>query len=306
MTTKTHSPWSTTPIKRCTWFRRSSSPSSARGSSGAITDDTSHQLFPSERRDWLVERLLDPDASTNVDPRFALFGLWALSHLDEANGDLHPLGLTVGTNTLAYTVPGHLALRTGFDHDRFVDRIGETLTKVLADPADFVEVQSDYRMVINGYRRDYFVVPVVPVVIMLAARYQPRWLFRRSVGRILERVAEAASGNSCDHLPYQLSVGTNGVVFMSYLLSASCAVRRSMGEMKTLRRAAHWLPAVTYQDNIGGVSISALILLLGGPGAYLVVKDHKTALGIWIGAWLGFVFNILVFPLNNRLWRRGR
>ena len=161
-------------------------------------------------------------------------------------------------------------------------------------------------MVINGYRRDYFVVPVVPVVIMLAARYQPRWLFRRSVGRILERVAEAASGNSCDHLPYQLSVGTNGVVFMSYLLSASCAVRRSMGEMKTLRRAAHWLPAVTYQDNIGGVSISALILLLGGPGAYLVVKDHKTALGIWIGAWLGFVFNILVFPLNNRLWRRGR
>lgn len=272
-------------------------------SSEIVGDDTARQLFPSERRDWLVQLLLDRDKSKSVDPRFALFGLWALSHLDDTRADLHPLGLAFGTKGLPYTVLPHLAFGPGFDHDRFVDRIGEALTEVLADPARLVEVQSDYRMVIRDYRRDYFAVPVVPLVVMLSARYHPRWLFRRSVGQIFKRVTGAVSANSCDDIPYQLSAGSNGVVFTSYLLTASCAARGSMLKMRGPRRLAQWLPAVTFQDNIGGVGLALLLLLLGGPGAYLAVHHHDTALGIWIGAWIGLVFNILVVPLNKRLWR---
>ena len=272
-------------------------------SSGIVDDETARQLFPSERRDWLAKLLLDRARSSSIDPRFVLFGLWALSHLDDTKPDLHPLRVTFGPSALPYTPLQHLTPGTDFDPKRFVARIDEALTEVLADPARLVEVQSDYRMVISGYRRDYFAVPVVPLVIMLAARYQPRWLFRRSVGQIFERVTDAASATSCDDIPYQLSAGSNGVVFTSYLLAASCTARRSMVDMKGPHRLGQWLPAVTYQDNMGRVGVAALLVLLAGPGAYLVVQHHAAALGIWIGAWIGLVFSILVVPLNGRLWR---
>jgi hypothetical protein len=264
-------------------------------------------LFPTERRDWLVQVLLNDNEPSQPDERFALFGLWALSHLDEHAPTLNPLALSTGDNVLQFTVPTHLRLGPGFDWDAYVERIDVYLGEVFADSLRLVEVQSDYRLVIaQTYRRDYFAVPVAPVALSLSARYHPNWLFRRAAGRVSARATAAVSNNSCAPIPYQLSAGTNGVVFMSYLLSASCAMHRAMGDMSGWQRVRHWLPAATYRDNPLAFAIVLLLLLLAGPGAYFIVESRETAFGVWIGAWLGFVLNIGVAPINNRLWRADR
>jgi hypothetical protein len=265
---------------------------------GVMSGSVASDLFSTAQRDWLVEMSMGPPA-TQLDPRFRLFILWALSHLDSAT-QLNPLSLRVGEADRRYALPPDLKLGSGFDEDHFKSHVGATLGEVVEDRLLLTEVQSDYRLTVGEYRRDYFAVPVVPAALMLAARYHPRWLFRESMGRVLAGATDAAHGSRI--FPYQLPATDNGVVYCSYLLGGVCAVDGSLASLEIRERIGHWLPARTVQDHPGGVVVALFVLILAGPVALLAVKGHDTAVGVWIGAMLGLAFAVLVEPLNRLIW----
>lgn len=185
--------------------------------SGAIDDE--HLAAVCTRMDEENLEAVLRDKGCCSDDRYRLYALWALAQLDGP-----------------------------WQHRKkwLAAEIAETCSRLLKADMGLVDVHSPYQVFFNTrsagekYRDDYYVIPVMPIMVELLARYRPSRLFRPGVIRILRSWTDVAAARSKDgqlgRLPGQSGTYNGTVNALYYHEAALTAARAIRGKQK-----AGWL-----------------------------------------------------------------
>lgn len=217
------------------------------------------------------------DRQALSDDRYRAFGLWALSQLPTPS-DGKPLAFGMDSGSKKW----------------LVTEARNTCRRLLAGATSLVDVHSPYqvyfsqRTVGEKYHDDYFVVPVMPVVVDLIARYRPMWLFRPTLRSVLNEWIRCTTtrdeSGSVRTLPFQ--VGTaNGTVNSLYYVEAA---RAAAARIREFVRVAPLLNA------IGHLRDRWQLILGIGAGAGVVMLLRVGNLGTnWVNLGLGVLGSII-------------
>jgi hypothetical protein len=237
-----------------------------------------HGLLPDEERlrnlcpaaevALFTKTLREPPVE--LDGRFRLFGLWALSHLDGSRDAGHH-----GEGRL----PELLELQ-GETQGWLPTAVHETATSLMDRSISLVDSWQPYSTYmgpqpggalggsnadvteddLSDYREDVMVVPVVPVLLDLLSTYDRASLCRKTTMLIVRTSLEApASGAQARAKPYQLG-NRDGVVNLSYWQEAYVAAARAAETMAAERvKRGLWLMKATTRDNGRRATLATLV-----------------------------------------------
>jgi hypothetical protein len=204
-------------LVRCSWC-------------GLVTDDDFADLWSLEDTRflfrWTKEVLADPRRG---EFRVALFAGWALSHLDPHCFGTNAVEQGRRLRNLHVEPPddwhtSQLQRTVGLTETEF-QQLGGLLSRAvraaLADPLrrSDLHVPYFYRVTTGTevhWRQEHFVVPTVPIMLSLVARYDERLLFTPALSTLLNSVVSALSKAPNDVVTGQGS-DANGSVNMTYL-----------------------------------------------------------------------------------------
>lgn len=190
-----------------------------RALAAGLTRDSleAEQICP--LKDLVVFReQMEKPPTEELDDRLLLFGLWALSHLDTKT----PGGpLEIGLEPRLY-LPSWLSMS---DPGWLKEQIVEVCDRLLGSEIRLADTFSPYSFRIDtrepaDYKTDSLVVPVVPLLLSLIARYEPADLSRRPVLELIHACLEAdAKSRPQASRPFQHST-RDGIVNLSYYQEA--------------------------------------------------------------------------------------
>lgn len=184
------------------------------------------------------------------DLRCKIYALWALSHLVK---DGRP---TENAMPGFHNVPGRLLLSDRQAQNLRIS-IRNACEEALRTDYHLTDLHWPYQILFEGpappdqsrperHRDEYIVVPVLPIVVDLVARFRPLWVLRPAVSRIVLELSEAWSRRDDDSnlelLPLQVGA-YNGTVNMLYYEEAC---RRVSGRLRT-RSMSGFVAAVSLQ-----------------------------------------------------------
>jgi hypothetical protein len=216
------------------------------------------------------------DRITCSDDRYRLYALWALAHLE-------------GTWR-------HREQWLAFE-------IAETCTRLLNADMGLVDVHSPYQVFFTTrsagekYRDDYYVIPVMPIMVEVLARYRPSRLFRPGVIKLLRSwiavVATRQKEGQLSRLPGQ-SGTYNGTVNALYYHEAALAAAQAMRE----HRKAGW---VLYfwgmlRENMTIVAAMTFFLIAWADSLYVSLfgkTKPQMIVSLTIAIWAVFMFMII-------------
>jgi hypothetical protein len=157
---------------------------------------------------WAVLR----SPNTCNDHRFRLHALWALDHLLPDRYGVHPAKASTAQIAEEAGIPSDFV-----PHEKEVkwlkDQVRKSVTYLLRSDIGLVDVHVPYQVFAEQgnnreFRDDYYVVPVLPVLIDQVARHKDWWLFRPRLTRLLARwppsITSAATGGNVSLLPFQV------------------------------------------------------------------------------------------------------
>jgi hypothetical protein len=239
-----------------------------------------------------------------LDDRLRLFGLWALSHLDTTTPG-GPFGAVNGGSP-GFTPPPHLSLEAN-DLAALAEQIRKVCGRLLTNEIGLSDSYSPYTFWSGPKKTDYkddsLVVPVVPLLLSLVARYVPAWLSRTQVLRLIEACTDpsARAERRLTARPYQLST-QDGVVNLSYYQEAcetvAFAARNSLAALpKRLR--AH---TSSFIHDWGKL---AVVLMFIGAAALAYTIDavtDSTLAGFFYGILAAVLAAVLVPGFVRWLW----
>jgi hypothetical protein len=248
-----------------------------------------------------VARMIDvlKDSGTNRDDRVRIFGLWALDHLSsKLRGAESTESRYVRQDD---GVPAMLEFSDRWDV-WLAAEINHTAERLIRNNVALFDLHSPYqvffttRSVGERYREDYFVIPVLPTLLDLIAKYQPSWVFRPAVGQLLHMLYVAAnerdSLGNMSVLPFQAG-NYNGTVNALYYCEATTRIAAALRDG---HKRAWWyrsLGMVRDQKKVlvlGGLTAGVII----GIGALLVYGEpSSTAVGFLLGIAASFVANLI-------------
>lgn len=212
-----------------------------------LDDHTVTKLCPAQ--DLQAFRLTVCEPPADLDRRFQLFGLWSLSHLDTVTGG-GPLRIDGDADVL----PSTLRLEPA-QVETLRARISETVTHLLRSEVSLVDSWAPYTTYMGPepqpardgvtqpfressrqeHRDDALVVPVVPVLLALVARYERRRLCQRALLNLIRASTDADYRRDRGRArPYQIGA-RDGVVNLSYWHEAYEALARTITGMTTGR-----------------------------------------------------------------------
>jgi hypothetical protein len=239
-----------------------------------------------------------------LDNRLRLFGLWALSHID-ATTPGGPLRVPDGDATAVALPPG-LAMEAD-DLKWFTTQIETVCNKLLEDKINLADTYSPYTFWIGpqawDYKDDSLVVPVVPLLLSLAARYAPAVLSRRRVLRLVQQCssADARKQYGLAARPYQLS-SQDGVVNLSYYQEAceevAVAARTAMNSFP--RRVRAHLSA--FANDWGRAAIMSVFVVVGVLIVSVFEIKDSAAAGFVYGVYAAVLAAIVVPPVVAWIW----
>jgi hypothetical protein len=210
------------------------------------------------------------EPTDELDDRFRLFGLWALSHLDGSHDGEHR-GETPLPELLQLPTEAQTWLPTA---------VHETATDLMARPVSLVDSWQPYSTYmglqpggtlagsnaeftkddLSDYREDVMVVPVVPVLMGLLSTYDRASLCRKTPMLIMRSSLETPSDGAPGRAkPYQLG-NRDGVVNLSYWQESYVATARAAETMSAERfKRVLWLTRATIRDNGRLVTLASLV-----------------------------------------------
>lgn len=255
-----------------------------RAWAAGLTRDSAEAERICPLKDFVVfrEQMEKPPAE-GLDDRLLLFGLWALSHLDAVT----PGGpLEVGLETEVY-LPPRLSISDG---GWLKEQIVEVCDRLLGSEIRLADTFSPYSFRIDSrepadYKTDSLVVPVVPLLLSLIARYEPTNLSRRPVLELIHACLDADAENRPQaSRPFQHST-RDGIVNLSYYQEAC----HELALASTRIAASRGRRILTHAQTIGrdfGPRTVVVILVLVAMVSYLLT----TRSDLWEVAFLYGVF----------------
>jgi len=261
------------------------------------------QLVTLDDVEQIIEMLWN---SRFADDRYRLYALAALDPLTRGHHAVP--GTTPQRDDTEVRIPTQFAL--GHAENRWLEKeVVLTCGRLLNSEVQLVDVHSPYQIWFGDpskaerYRDEYYVVPVLPVVMDLIARHAPHWIFRPRLRRILQCWVEPPKDSDVAILPFQVGQ-YNGTVNALYYRHAALSVGSALSRKSTLA----WLhlavgiwrdhPRVAVVSFLAiGVAISTTLLFSYG-------KPDKMVVGFFLGVLASFVANLLTPQLVKWLWER--
>jgi hypothetical protein len=227
------------------------------------------------------------DDETCDDPRFKAFALWALDHLRE---DLPGFPEIPDSS--------HLRLWADGNQNWLHEQIGRTC-KTLLMSGDWLDRAVPYERSVTGSSEsflDHFLVPVVPLILDLLARHQPRKLFipriRRLLALLVTRCNERLADGDVPALQYQNS-RWNGTVNSLYYREAAQSVSAIFGKRRGF--IVWWLNCFwgwfTGQSKMALLASFAILLWLAS-FYFLYTKSDDKLVYFFLGIGTSFVTNL--------------
>jgi hypothetical protein len=209
------------------------------------------------------------DRSKFADERYRLFALWALDHLiPERYQMFDDDGPQIEVN-----IPELLLLKKGNPFRGFVEsEVARTCEEVIKTGL-WTDVHSQYQVYFKDetmaerYWYDYYVIPVLPVLLDLLARHKPNWLFRPRVADVWSRCLLIASDHNMEGnvevLPFQTG-NYNGTVNCLYYVEAALKLRPAI-KSRTKRVLLYLLRGYLhdYRSTFIRVVLALIFALLG-------------------------------------------
>lgn len=235
----------------------------------------------------------------DLDSRVRLFGLWALSHFD-GEAPAAPLSASPGAGTSL----SHLYLT-----DKERKSVGKCIVteckRLLARDASLTDSWTPYSLKPDGkvWHDDYMVVPTVPVVLGLVARYMPRALcdsrILRLVSESLDRELQRDIGRA---KPYQIG-NRDGMVNLAYWHEAYSALEAASGRVgaKWWRRAG----ATLYGTGraYGRLTVVAVVVIVTTLSYLRVIaKPPSVIAGLAFGLGAAYIAAVSAPPAIAFLW----
>jgi len=272
-----------------------------------LDDQTVAQLCPSQ--DLQAFRLAVCDPPADLDRRFQLFGLWSLSHLDtltvdgplKIRGDHEVLPTTLRLEPAQVEILRACVLETVGQLVRsevsLVDSWAPYTTYMGPDPqpARVPDAHRPRESSRHEYRDDALVVPVVPVLLALVARYARRELCRKSSLNLIRASIDAEYRRDRGRAkPYQVGA-RDGIVNLSYWQEAYEALGRAVLSMTEARLGR--IAGVLRGTLIDSGRRNVLLVLLTVTGIAYAVYESTTSFAVGvIFAVLASVFAAAVAP----------
>jgi hypothetical protein len=237
-----------------------------------LTRDTERAVEICPIEDFLAFRKQMEKPPGELDDRLRLFGLWALSHLDDETPG-GPLG--VGSDGKV-DLPPSLTVNDG---GWLTKEINAVCGRLLRSEIGQADTYSPYSFRIDtqknaDYKTDSLVVPVVPLLLALIARYDPTNLSRRPVLGLIHACLDIDARTSPNAArPFQLST-RDGIVNLSYYQEACQELALASARMAEAR----WRRVQS--NGLGilrdfGAGAAFLVLLVATIVSYLLVTHSN-------------------------------
>jgi len=289
---------------------------------GLLPTATVEELCPPADVRLLENILREPP--DDLDRRYRLFGLWAISHLDVLTLG-GPLGVTESDSA---QVPESLGLNQPEQVQWLCEATRDTTRGLLAKEVALVDSWRPYTTYIGpptepeyaqtpgeaadesvsstlnprDFRDDYLVVPVVPVLLSLVARYDPRYLCRRAVLEVVKASVDPGHRRDSGRAkPYQLG-SRDGVVNLSYWQEAYRALATGARAIHgRVGRRISYVTGATFRDN-GRRNVLLVLVLLTAIG-YAVAQSTKSfASGVIFAVLASVLAAAISPPIVRYLW----
>ncbi|HEX6900614.1 MAG TPA: hypothetical protein VF789_12895 [Thermoanaerobaculia bacterium] len=260
-------------------------------SAGLLTSDEISEIFKVSSIDRMREVT---KKSSSLDQRVRLFALYSLLQLD---GD-------------ESKIPGNLLL-SDKQKQWLLKEVSITAAAILKNSVALIDSHIPYEIRFRRdgkteYHDDYFVVPVVPILLTVIARTKSAWLFRPKVKSLINSWAETGQANRKNQsdipiiVPYQLGE-YNGTVNSLYYKEAATYVahvikeRRGKGIFLALWGyvATNWRSFLTAFSGIGLLGIAYFLQTKGQPSDALLGAGLTLVL-----SWLAR----LLYDLGKKIW----
>lgn len=268
---------------------------------GILTTDQVEQICgPGD-----IERLISVLKNTHHhDARYRLFGLWALDNLSPNRyGDSNVPELTRRGN-----VPQLLIDTTKNNNEWLETEIRSTCEELLrrnmlTDSLSQYQVYFSDKMVGERYWYDYYVIPVLPILLDLVAVHKPDWLFRPRVAKLVRQCINISNNQKPDEelevLPAQVG-NFNGMVNLVYYCEAFSRIASAIS--KRAGRAWFKVPIGVLLDHPTAAVTIGLMVLLISFGIGLMTYIHPES--IVIAFLLLIVFHTLAITITHMLTKR--
>jgi hypothetical protein len=263
----------------------------ARAWAAELTEDSDviGRICPPDDFFIFVDQMKEPPA--DLDVRLRLFGLWALSHLDHKTPG-GPLRTEADDKVKVPRV-----MREAIEGDWLKEAIIDVCDELLDSEIRQADTFSPYSFRIDetaDYKTDSLVVPVVPLLLSLIARYEHANLCRRSVLHLIHGCLEKGARTS-DHAarPFQLST-RDGIVNLSYYQEAYQALALASTQIA----ASRWQRFSTHRRAVFrdfGPYKTALSILLVAVLFALVAAFSK----LWFAAFVAGILTSSVAAVGS-------
>jgi hypothetical protein len=251
--------------------------------------DAIGRICPSDDFYIFVDHMKKPPA--DLDVRLRLFGLWALSHFDQKTLG-GPLRAEADEKVEVPRVM-YEAVEGAWLKEAIIEVCGELLDSAIRQADTF----SPYSFRIDeaaDYKTDSLVVPVVPLLLSLIARYEHANLCRQSVLHLIHGCLEKGARTS-EHAarPFQLST-RDGIVNLSYYQEAyqELALASTQIAASRSRRFSTHLRAV-YRD-FGPYKTALSILLVAVLFAFVAAFSK-----LWFAAFVAGILTSSVAAVGS-------
>jgi len=247
-----------------------------------------------------IKTVLDHDG-TCEDDRFRVFALWGISHL-------FPYGNASPKRHDWEAIQNWAEVNRGW----FQRQVAAICRRLLASDLTLVDLHIPYQIYYRErFQDDYFVIPVLTVVIDLLARYQPHMVLSPRIHKLLRTWCDIASKPQPDGtltlLPFQVG-SFNGTVNALYYREAAGHCCESLEVLAS--KAWFIAPAQFVRSNARKMFwVTALVLLLAGIVATVVYssKGNSFISGVLIGTLVSFLTSLITNLLTPRIskWLDG-
>lgn len=268
---------------------------------GLITSSDAEDVCSAASFRAFVGTVLWPKESLDLDPRFRLMGLWALSHFDDVtNGGPN----SVSPGRASPLADSHLNVE-GAKQRRLAKTIRAVARDLCSQEIALMDSWWPYSLKSSGeeWRDDSMVVPTVPILLHLVARYHPRALAETSLLNLARQASLHRDWRDVGRArPHQLG-NRNGIVNLAYyhealseLHIAYSNARASFStRLKTTLHGMWW-----------GYGRCGAVALIGGVtgAAYLfgVARPDQTWLTLVFGIGASFLAAISAPPVIRFFW----